>query len=172
MSGILVGVTHNLELPTEHILPSPLSTSAPVQSPVTTSTGLVHALHYGFIIFVLSYSVTLLDIRPEAHQCVSAYLHRQTVFGLYCLLYTFINCHYQIKRVNCTYVQLHKFCLLECHMHATHTVHLTQCVCLLFKRFKLICSRPSTVVLLWCHCTIYRMGASVEAVQERLALHI
>ena len=140
MSGILVEVTHNLELSTERTLSSSLSTSTPVLSPVTTSTGLVHALCYGFIIFVLSYSVTLLDIRPEAplHSwCVSAYLcrecgrliHRGTVFRrlLYCLLYTVINCHCQIKPSE-LYAQLHKFCPLECHMHATCTVHLAQCV--------------------------------------------
>ena len=131
MSGILVGVTHNLELPTEHMLPSSLSTSihhtsSHVLSPVTTSTGHVHALHYGFITIVLSYSVTLLDVRPEApvhNWCVSAYLHRGTVFGLYCLLYTFINCHYQIKQVNCTHNFKNSACWPECPMHATHTVH-------------------------------------------------
>ena len=92
VSGILVGVTHNLELPTERKLPFSLSTSTPVLSPVTTSTGLVHALCYGFIIFVLSYSVTLLDVRPEApvhNWCVSAYLCRDCVIR-YCLLYTFL----------------------------------------------------------------------------------
>ena len=81
-SGIFVAVTHNLELPTERTLPSSLSTSTPVQSPVTTSTGLVHPLRYGFIIFVLSYSVTLLDVRPEApvhNWCVSGYLCRDCV---------------------------------------------------------------------------------------------
>ena len=63
VSGTLVEVTHNSELSTEHILPSPLSTSTPVLSPMTTSTELVHTLCYGFIIFVLSYSVTLLDVK-------------------------------------------------------------------------------------------------------------
>ena len=67
-------------------------TSTPLQLPITASTGLVHALRYGFIIFVLSYSVTLLDVRPEApvySWCVSAYLCRDCVIR-YCLLYTFL----------------------------------------------------------------------------------
>ena len=53
----------------------------------------------------------------------------------------------------------------------THTVLLTKCMCLLGKCFKLTYSRQSTVVVLLCHYTVYRMGASVKAVHERLALH-
>ena len=135
----MVGMTHNLELPTERMLPSSLSTSTPVLSPVTRSTGLVHALHYGFIIFVLIYSVTLLDIRPEApvhNWCVSAYLF----MGL-CSNFTAYTVHFHKlalpDQAGGLYAQLHKSCLLECHMHATHTVHLIQCVCLLVKHFKI-----------------------------------
>ena len=62
--AFVVEVTHNLELPTERTLPSSLSMSAPVQSPVTTSTGLAHALHYGFIIIVCA--------KPFSHtQCLT-----------------------------------------------------------------------------------------------------
>ena len=127
VSGIFVGVTHNSELSTEHMLPSSLSTSSHVLSPVTTSTGLVHALHYSFIIFVLSYSIPLLDVRPEApvhNWYVSAYLCRDCVRH-YCLLYTFIN---RFQPVNYMH-NVSEILPLDCHMHATHTVHLTQYVC-------------------------------------------
>ena len=122
LNGILVGVTHNLELPTERTLPSSLSrrTSTPVLSQVTTSTGLIHALCYGFIIFVLIYSVTLLDVRPQGpvhNGCVSAYLYRGNVFGLYCLHFHKLPLPDQTGEL---YTQLQLFCLLECRMHATH----------------------------------------------------
>ena len=136
----MVGVTHNLELPTERTLPSSLSirTSAPVLSPVTTSTGLFHVLHYGFITFVLSYSVTLLGLRPEAplhNWCVSAYLCRDCIQTL--LLTVYFHKLPLPDQAGELYAQLQKFCMVECHMHATHIVHLTQCVCSLTFQDKL-----------------------------------
>ena len=127
VSSILVGVTHNLELPTEHTLPSSLSTSTPVQSPVTASTGLVHALCYGFMIIICA--------KPFSH---SAWRKtRSTCSQLVCIGILMQElCHPLLFTVHIhklslpnqaseSHAQLHKFCLLECHMHATHTVHLT-----------------------------------------------